>query len=156
MATTVHLGQYTNLVLNEFYTFLKQKHYCHSFKENSCEMRKSITSIGAHTHTHVQGTSTTAHIKADRLCTILWKLSSNQFLLILSVCSYLQQLPMTAQHLTYPLLAVQRLHHSPLFRHVLRQDRRAPTQQSMQDFLSTLPSQRGNVGSLQPKGKCQV
>lgn len=85
-----------------------------------------LLSIGAHTHTHVQETSITAYIKADRLCMILSKLSSNQFLLILSICSYLQQFPTTAQHLTYPLPAVHKLHHSHLFRHVLRQNRRAP------------------------------
>lgn len=54
-------------MLNESYTSLKQRHDCHCFKGNVCDTRKSTTSVGAHIHTHVQGTSIPAHTKADRL-----------------------------------------------------------------------------------------
>lgn len=138
-------------MLNEFYTFLKQRHYCHCFKENFCEMRKSIKSIGGHVHTFVEGTFTIAHTKADRLFRIL----PNQFLLILSVCSYLQRFPTIAQHLTYPLPQYKAPPLSFFQTCPRKQDRRAPMQQSMQDFLSTLPSQRGNVCSLQPEKKAR-
>lgn len=150
MATIVHLGQYTNLTWCwvSFTHSWNKDIIATASKKIPVKWGEALLSIGAHTHTHIQETSITAHIKADRLCMILSKLSSNQLLLILSICSYLQQFPTTAQHLTYHLPAVQRLHHSHLFRHVLRQNRRAPMQQSMQDFLSTLLSQCGNVGSL--------
>lgn len=111
-------------MLDKFYTSLKQRHYCHCFKETFCEMRKSIPSICAHSHTHVQGTF--IHTKADRLCTIPPKWNPNRFLLIL---------PAKVPH-DCPTPALQRLHNSHLFRHVLRQDRRTPMQSACKIFLA--------------------
>lgn len=114
MATTVHLEQYTNLTWCwvSFTHSWNKDIIATASKKIPVKWGEALLSIGAHTHTHVQEISITAQIKADRLCMILSKLSSNQLLLILSICSYLQQFPTTAQHLTYPLPAVQRLHHS--------------------------------------------
>lgn len=125
-------------MLNEFYTSLKQRQYCHCFKENYCEMRKSIISIGAYVHTQHTRNIHTAHTKADRLCIILPKLNPNQFLLILSLfipskvphnCPT-PHIPPSCPTKAPPLSSFQ----------TCPQDRRASMQQSMQDFLSILPA----------------
>lgn len=124
-------------MLNEFYTSLKRRHYCHCFKENYCEMRESI-SIGTYVHIHIQGTFILHTQRQTRLCIILPKLNPNQFLLILSLfipskvphnCPT-PHIPPSCPTKTPPLSSFQ----------TCPQDRRASTQQSMQDFLNILPA----------------
>lgn len=129
-------------MLNKFYPSLKQKHYCYCFKGHFYEMRKSIPSTGAHPYTRVQGSS--LYTKADKLHNST-KVKP-KLVLTDSTCKGSPHLPNSCP---------PKLHRSHLCRHVLRQDGRTPMHQSMQDFLSTLPSHLRNAASL-PKGKCQV